>query len=157
MIVDRSVQHLRRGFSPYIGEASILLLISFGALFVSMKKHDWGLAIAVCVIWLLAFVYFSFGLKYKIFWTNEEIRQEASGGSVHVRYEAITKVQLEVANSAEFVSSSRPFRRITIYAEKPSGDTEFIDISLKHFNLTDIRRVLKSIHLHRPDLALPKL
>ncbi|MFC4763354.1 hypothetical protein [Dyella koreensis] len=134
-----------------------MLLISFGALFVSMKRHEWGIAIAVCVIWLLAFAYFSFGFKYKIFWTNEEIRQEASGGNVCVRYEAITKVQLEVANSAEFVSPSRPFRRIAIYAERPSGDADFIDISLKHFYLADVRKMLKSIHLHRPDLVLPKL
>lgn len=134
-----------------------MLLISFGALFVSMKKHEWGIAIAVGVIWLLSFAYFSFGFKYKIFWTNEEIRQEASGGNVCIRYEAITKVQLEVANSAEFVSPSRPFRRIAIYAERHSGDADFIDISLKHFNLADVRQVLKSIHLHRPDLVLPKL
>ena len=82
---------------------------------------------------------FFIGLKYKIYWTDEFVCQEASGrAKVCIKYGEITKISSEVSEPGQLLAASRPFRRIAIYAEKPHDEGKFIDVSLKHFVADDI-------------------
>jgi len=140
-----------------MGQVAILSLVTFCALFVSMKTHEWRLLLSVPVIWVLFLPLVYFGLKYKIYWTDSEVFQKASGGAdIRIKYNEIERIESEVSKLGELLSASRPFRRIAIYAENSRGEGKFIDVSLKHFAADDVRKLVRMIHGRRPDLALPK-
>jgi energy-coupling factor transporter transmembrane protein EcfT len=157
MTSSEKSQRLRRTISPYMGQIIILALVTLGVLFVAIKSNEWKLILSVPVMWLLFLVLVYIGLKYKIYWTDAEVCQEASGGQkVCIKYGEITKIASEISKPAELLSASRPFRRIAIYAEKPNGESKFIDVSLKHFSVDDVRKLMQAIHDRCPDLTLPK-
>ncbi len=64
-------------------------------------------------------------------------------------------IEQETSDLQTLLSMSRPFRRITIYGNTHEG-MKVIDVSLKHFNLDDVRKLMKVIHDHRPDLPMPQ-
>lgn len=150
-------QYLRRTIAPYAGQIIILALATLGALFVSVKKNEWGLLLPIPVMWFLFLILTCIGLKYRINWTNEKICQKASGGSkVCIQYSEITKITSEISKPGDIFAASRPFRRIVIYAGEPQGTGKFIDVSLKHFLADDVRKLMHTIHDRRPDLTLSK-
>jgi len=149
--------YLGRTIAPYMGQTAILVLVTLGLLFVSIEKHVWALALSTPVMWLLFGFLVYIGLRYKIFWTDKEVCQEASGAQrVCIMYGQITTVASEVSKPSELFAASRPFRRIVIYTGNPQGESKFIDVSLKHFAADDIRKLMRAIHQERPDLVLPK-
>jgi len=108
------------------------------------------------VMWLLFAPLVYIGLKYKVYWKDNEICQEASGGpKVCIAYGEITRLALETSKPAELPSSSRPFRRIAIYGGNVGNFDSFIDVSLKHFVADDIRKLMRAIRARRSDLELP--
>ena len=122
-----------------------------------MRTREWGLLLSVPVIWALFLPLVYFGLKYRIYWTDSEVCQKASGGAdVRIKFNEMTRIALEVSKPGELLSASRPFRRIAIYAGDSHNEGKFIDVSLKHFTADDVRKLMHAIHDHRPDLALPK-
>jgi len=150
-------QHLRRTVSPYMGQNIILSLVTLYLLFVSAKVRGWSLLLPASVIWLLFSILTYIGLKYKINWTDKEVCQEASGGpKICIPYSEITNVTSEISKPGELLAASRPFRRVAIYAGDPQGAGKFIDVSLKHFAADDVRKLMRVVHDHRPDLILPK-
>lgn len=150
-------QRLRRTIAPYVGQIIILSLATLYFVFLSIKAQEWkSTLVAVPVMWLLFSPLVYFGLRYKISWTDEEICMAASGGKVRIKYEEITDIESETSKPGELLAASRPFRRIAIYAGKPHGEAKHIDVSLKHFVATDIRKLMHAIHDRRPDLTLPK-
>ncbi len=150
-------QYLGRTISPYLGQIIILSLTTLFLLFVSIKTHEWGPLLSAPFFWLLFSILIYIGLKYKISWTDKEVCQEASGGpKICIQYSWITNVTSEVSKPGEVLAASRPFRRIAIYAEDPQGARSFIDVSLKHFAIEDVRKLMRVVHDRRPDLALPK-
>lgn len=155
MKADKEFCFLRRTVRPYVGQSAIMLIVTIWLLFVSAKTGDWGFMLGLAVA-LVPFLYLvSVGLKYKIYWTSQEVCQKASGGaSVRIKISAIANVVAERSRPAEMLSMSRPYRRITIY-EVGSDKSKFIDISLRHFNLGDIRDLLQSIRKQRPELTIP--
>jgi len=154
---NKQSQYLRRTIAPYMGQIIILVLVTFGVLFVCIKKHEWALLLPVSIVWLLFLILTCIGLKYKINWTDNEICQKASGGSkVCIQYSEITKVVSEISKPGDILAASRPFRRVAIYAEEPRGEGRFIDVSLKHFVTDDVRKLMCVIHDHRSDLVLPR-
>lgn len=158
MTSNEQSQYLRRTVAPYMGQIIILSLVTLGALYISIKKHQLELIFPVPLMWLLFLVLVYIGLKYKIFWTDKEVCQKASGGSrVCIKYADLTKVTSEISKSAEFLSASRPFRRIALYAEGLPGENKSIDVSLKHFVMDDVRELMRTIHDSRPDLVLPDI
>lgn len=150
-------QYLRRTIYPYVGQIAILLLVTFFVLFISVNTHVYKLLFSVPVIWLLFAPFMYFGLKYKIYWNDNELCQKASGQhDVYIKYSEITRIASEVSNPGELLSAARPFRRIAIYAGSVQDEGKFIDVSLKHFAVGDVRRLMRRVHERRPDLALPK-
>lgn len=157
MNADKDLRFLRRTVTPYVGQSTIILIVAIWTLFVSVRTGDWGFMLGLAVVLGLFLYLVSIGLKYKIYWTSKEVCQEASGGApVRIKFSEIANVVAERARSGEFFSMSRPFRRIAIYGVG-SDKSKFIDVSLRHFNLDDIRELLQNIHKHRPDLTIPKV
>lgn len=51
-----------------------------------------------------------------------------------------------------WVGNLRPFRRIAIYYRDDDSNEKYFDISLNHFPVKDVRRMLQEISLQRPDI-----
>lgn len=156
MMHKEQSHHLRRTVAPYTGQIVILALVTIGVLFVVLKTNEWKMVISVPVMWAIFLFLGYLGLKYKIYWTEEGVCQEADGGHVCMKYKEITSIRYETSTGAELISASRPFRRIAIYAVTSHGKSKRIDVSLKHFVLSDVDRLMHAIHDHRPELAMPK-
>ena len=155
---DRHLKSLRRTFTPYIGLMLILSGVTVFSIWVVYKTSQWGLLWSMAVIWpLTAFAYGYFGWKYRILWDETGLFMQASGGPErHFLFDEIVDVRVEVAGVSELASQSRPFRRIVVYKNKRSP-TGFIDISLRHFRLDDVRELLEEVQRRRPDLSVPIL
>lgn len=158
MTFGNQPQQLRGTIAPYMGQIVIFSLVTLGALFVSIQRGVWGLILSVLAVgWPLFGILVYIGRKYRIYWTEEDVRQQASGGSdVCIKYSEIARIASETSKPGEWLAASRPFRRIVIYAKKSHGEGKFIDVSLKHFVAGDIRNLMRAIHARRPDLTLPK-
>jgi hypothetical protein len=97
-----------------------------------------------------------FGMRYRIFWDNNEVIQKAVAGNyTKIRTDEITDIVQETSDIQTLATFSRPMRRIVIYARHADGG-KFIDVSLKHFVAGDIRKLMRAIHDRRPDLAIPR-
>lgn len=157
MTSEDQPKQLRRTIAPYMGQIVILSIVTLGALFVSIQRSVWDLILAVVAIWLLFAVQVFIGRKYRIYWTEDDVRQQASGGAdVSIKYSEIARIAFETSKPGEWLAASRPFRRIVIYAKKSHAESKFIDVSLKQFVAEDIRNLMRAIHGRRPDLSLPK-
>lgn len=148
-------QHLRRSIKPYVGQVLILVIVTGWVVFVAVFKHQWKLTVPIPVIWFFFIILLYFGMAYQISWNEEEICQEASGGRICIKFSDITNIEAEISKPLEFISASRPFRRISIYAENSESHLKYIDVSLKHFLTADIRQLMQVIHSRRPDLIIP--
>ncbi len=147
---------LRRTITPYVGQSIIIVGVTILVLYVARKDAQWGFLWGVALIWALftSYVYF-FGMKYRVFWNEEGVTMSASGGPRRsIKFDEITEVRYETASPNELLSQSRPFRRIVIFERRrdPNG---WIDVSLRHFRLDDIDRLLMEIKRRRPDIELP--
>lgn len=82
MTFGNQPQQLGRTIAPYMGEIVILSLVTLGALFVSIQRDVWGLILSVLVVgWPLFGVLVYIGRKYRIYWTEDDVRQRAGGGA----------------------------------------------------------------------------
>lgn len=144
---------LRRTLTPYIGQTAILIGVTVLTAYVAQEKRQWGLLWGLLVIWPLfaANVYF-FGMKYRIWWNDVGVTMSASGGQDRqVRFDEVSEIRYEIG-----LSQSRPFRRIVIFGSR-AGPFDSIDISLRHFRLEDIEKLLVDIRKLRPDIPLPAI
>ena len=160
------MQPLKRIVDPYVGQAVILGLVSLLVVSVAVAKHVPSFLIAILFIWILFAPIVYLGLRYRIYWNDEAVCQDASGGPrLCIGFDEITKVALEGGGTGRIVSGvatgrdtepGRPFRRIALYKHGKRGERNFIDVSLKHFAEGDIRALMRAIGARRPDLTLPK-
>lgn len=145
---------LRRSLQPYWGLIIIFAILTVCGLYYTFSSHDlFGLS----VLFGWVFVAFNtwFGMRYRIFWDNGEIIQKAVAGNLtKIQISEITDVVQETSDMQTLVTFSRPMRRIVIYAKHADG--KFIDVSLKHFVIEDVRKLMRVIHEQRPELTLPK-
>jgi hypothetical protein len=151
--------NLRRTITPYVGQTLILLGITVFLAYVAHKTSQWNLLWAAAAMWpLFAFAYLYFGLKYRVLWDSIGVYMRASGMKEErlVRYEDITSIRYETARVSEFAAQSRPFRRIVVKGHAHNRNA-FVDISLRHFRLEDIEKLLTEIHARRPDLTIPRI
>lgn len=153
---DDHSHRLPRTFRPYIGQTAILTIVTIFWFLVAIETREWRMLFAVPVLWLLFAYQMSLSLRYRISWGADGICQEASGGRVCVAYDEITKVAYETAKPGEYVSATRPFRRIAIYADTGADASKVIDVSLKHFSPLAIGQLVRTIGIRRPELSLPK-
>jgi hypothetical protein len=145
---------LRRSFQPYLGEAIIFGALSVLLVFAWMRTSNtsWLVAIIVLLVIVLASHYADF--RYRVFWRNGVIERVTSNG-IHttIRIADISRITLEKSESSAMLTLRRPMRRVTIYAM--NGD--HLDVSLRHFVVEDIRKMLQDIHKNRSDLTLPTI
>ncbi len=147
---------LKRSFRPYAALTVILAFVTILATAASVRTREVAPAMAMLGGWLLFLPIIFIGTRYRISWCNGSIVQKASGiPDVSIKADQITRVVQETSDLSTLVSMRRPFRRIAIYSEGSDG-TKFIDVSPKHFQSDDIRKLMLAIHKQRPDLTLPK-
>jgi hypothetical protein len=148
---------LRLTVSPYIGQTLILSMVTIFALWVAYAKQQWGF-FWIFLVWVLwaSYILF-FGLKYRVYWNDVGVVMRASGGpDRHIGFSEITKIQYETAKTNEFLSQSRPFRRIVIFGDKHDHNAR-IDVSLRHFRIQDIKNLISAIGERRPDIKIPPI
>lgn len=143
---------LKRNLSPImiwvimIGGIDLMLLLSA----FSRKEFDFGAIWSIVFISLLAAFIIYQNLCYTITWNGASIIQTAFGlHRITIEPSAITAIRSESSNIGTLVRANRPSNRIAIYA----GENRFIDISLKHFQFDDIRKLVGILHELRPDLS----
>jgi hypothetical protein len=149
---------LRRTVQPYVGQTLIILAVTAFSFWVAMTKEDWEIMWGPALIWALYSAYvLLFGLKYRISWDEAGVTMHASGGPKRIiRFEEISQVRYETAGVDEFLSQSRPFRRIVLLGSKHRLN-EQIDVSLHHFQSEDIKKLLAEIRNRRPDISIPSM
>ena len=141
---------LHRSVAPYIGIGTIIGGVSIYATAAGLGKDPWGTLEVNAVLWAIFAGWVYFGMRYRIYWRYGEIRQRASGKpDLVLKISDLESVSLETA-----VDAGRPFRRIALYAGSDT-QSQFIDVSLKHFVANDVRDLMRAIHAARPDLAIP--
>jgi len=148
---------LRRTIQPYVGQTIILGGFTVFSAFVFIKTSESAFLWAPAVPWLLFGVFIvCFGMKYRVLWDQESVVMRASGGPKRcIRFDEITSVKNEVSSAGDLLAQSRPFRRIAVYRNR--GPNEFVDISLRHFQMEDIQKLPEAIRKSRPDLDVPKI
>ena len=154
-MVENGLVALRRTIAPYVGQTVIFTAITAFCAYEGHKLKDWNVLWVPVVIWGCYAVLLGIGLKYIVLWNDTEVVMRASGlAERHIGFDEISAIRYELAGVSEFLSQSRPFRRVVIHGRK--HDTKaFIDISLRHFRLNDIEELLAAIHERRPDLTFP--
>ena len=73
-------------------------------------------------------------------------------GHITIAIPDIKSIKQESSFKEKKNGISRAMSRISIYDK----DNNFVDISLKHFQPEDIRKLMMSIHSIRPELDFPK-
>jgi len=130
--------------------------VTIFAAVIAFQQRDWRIIGVMPFGWLFLVLTIYVGTRYRIFWRDGAVIQNASGmPEVSINANEITRVALETSDTQTLLSLRRPFRRIAIYASSPN-QSKMIDVSLKHFAPHDIRRLMQAIHDRRPDLSIPK-
>ena len=147
---------LRHTITPYMLVPVILILIVLVSFPYMAKTGD----LSPFIIFIIGLLFFSpipiMGMFYCIWLQESKIIMRAGNGSLtSIEIDEIEKIKQETSDAATFISLRRPVRRISIYGKTSEG-IKLIDISLKHFRLDDIRKLMKVIHEIRQDLELPE-
>jgi len=139
---------LRFSIQPYVGMGVACALSLVMLFIISFETKTWDPLIEFWWLPSLLFAGWVFiGTRYRIFYDHACVKMVASGlAPVLIAYSEITRIR----NESSF-EQGRPFRRIAIYA----GD-RFVDLSLKHFVIEDVRSLIGVIQGKRPDLEFPK-
>lgn len=144
---------------PYVFLPAIFIVITLINIPYMERTHD------LTPVWILPFGLLVFvfpiiymNIRYRIWWRDNAIVMRAGGFAgviVTMRVEDIERIEQETSNARTATKMNRPFRRIAIYGKTAEG-YPYIDVSLKHFNLDDIRKLMRIIHDRCPNLEMPK-
>jgi len=153
---DQRLVPLRRTLQPYVVQTVIVLAVAVFAVYESAVSSDWQFMwIPAISLPLYGFYFLYFGARYRVFWNEDGVVMRARGGpDQQVRFDEITSVKKEISSASDVLAQSRPFRRIVV-SGSPNDPKARVDISLHHFDLSDINKLLTVIHAHRPDLDMP--
>jgi hypothetical protein len=154
---------LRHSLKIYSGIFIIYVVLMIGlGLLAGLTNNGGSMKDILLVLTVIFFLYFAFlyflNSRYQIFLENAEITMRAASLSADpkaptsIKISDITLIKREVSDVHTTVKLKRPFQRISIYDK---SDNKFIDISLKHFLMQDIRKLMKLIKEKRPDLDVP--
>jgi len=147
---------LRRSIHPYAALLIIWIVLTLLGLFDAIKFRDLNWLGAIAALWGIGIATQYANIRYRIFWEDGQIKQIAANRDVTIiRTSEIDRIVLETSDLQTLLALRRPSQRIAIYAQGKSGP-KWIDVSLKHFAVDDIRRLMRAIHERRPDLSLPK-
>ena len=146
---------LRRSVQPYVTLGAIFGGVAIWALVLAYRKLDRGTAESAVLLLAFYAAYVFLGMWYRISLRDNTITQRAFGKrNVSISIQDISSVGTEVSDAKTFVQMNRPMRRIVI-ASVRDGHATTIDVSLKHFLMADIRKLMQIIHSARPDLNVP--
>jgi hypothetical protein len=152
---------LRHSVGPYVFVFGVLCFAGLLTVDVGFTMGEWGgvyLLIIPIAIYVLK-IYF-YDLKYSISVKDRAITMCVATwfrtplAITTIRIADITSIKTETDDLTKAISSTRASRRIAIYDEHMEN-VKFIDISLKHFVLQDIRKLMEVIKAERADLIVP--
>jgi hypothetical protein len=146
---------LKRSLSPIAIWVVLIVVFNLASLLDAFSKipFDWGALEGSAFISLLGIFIIYLNLSYTVTWDGKAIVQTAFGlHRVVITPSEITAIRSERSNARELAQANRPSNRIAIYAGK-----RFIDVSLKHFQFSDVGELVKLIHAIRPDLSWDKV
>lgn len=136
----------------YVGMGAACLLTLGMLVFICEKTETWSPIFEVG--WLPPVLFLSWvalGWRYQVFYDEHQIVMKALGvRPVSIGFDQIAKIDKETS-----IARGRPFRRVVVYSIGSSG--KFIDVSLKHFMIQDVRELVGDIKHHRPDLVTPEI
>jgi hypothetical protein len=158
---------LRHSLQPYGGFVVIYAALAIFFVIASVTTNNWKDSVP-----LLSFLTAAFVILV-VFWAflNSRYRVALEDGTLvmqsaslfnksraltSIKIADITSVKKEISDTHSAIKLRRPFRRIAIYAGQGDG-AKWIDVSLKHFKLEDIRKLLRGIRDSRPDLDVPEV
>jgi hypothetical protein len=156
---------LRHSSKIYFGLFLIYVLLMVGLSSLAGLTSNWESMKDILFLLTGVFaLYFSFlyflNSRYQVLLEKDVITMRAASLSndpkayTSIRISDITAIRQETSNVGTTVKLRRPFRRIAIYDEH---NQKFIDISLKHFLLEDIRKLIEFLKEKRPDLDMSKV
>jgi hypothetical protein len=145
---------LRRDFQPYVGMgiANVFSVLMVGIMAIDTKTWAplWEFG------WLPPLLFAGWvylGMRYRVSYTDIGIEMIASGlAPAFIQFDGIARIENEVS-----IQRGRPLRRIAIYSSKQGGKVKWVDVSLKHFKIEDIRVLLDMIRQKRHDLEIPQI
>lgn len=147
---------LRLVARPYMLYPILIVFLVVISLPYIIRTHDYGMLAGPILVLFFSVIIVYFGTRYRVWWRNGNIvMRSADKIFVIISVEDIKSIKQETSDLHNVVKMRRPVRRISIYSNTLDGD-KFIDISLKHFNLEDIRKLINLIHERRPDLEMPE-
>jgi len=150
---------LRRVVGPYVIFPFVIVLLVIAWIPAGLRTHDWwtGLEVIGSLLPFIIIIVYTMS-RYRVIWENGTIITKSGGfgtGERIIDVKDITRIKQESSDIHTLARMVRPSHRITIYAKTHDGTT-FTDVSLKHFNLADVRKLMNFIHERRPDLDMPK-
>lgn len=146
---------LRRSVQPYVGLGVIIGGIAIWILVLAYRQMDKGTAESAVLLLGFYAAWVFLGMWYRIFLRENTITMRAFGKrNVSIAIQEISLVGTEVSDAKTLMKMNRPMRRIVI-ASVRNGSTRVIDVSLKHFVMADVRKLMGIIHSARPDLKVP--
>ncbi len=136
----------------------ILIILTLAWLPYMVNTHDWAplRVLPLGLFLLIPSIYMD--KQYRIWWSNDAILRRTAGFRAKVtkiKVEHIENIAQETSDFRTLISLSRPLRRISIYGNTADG-LQKIDISIKHFEFEDIRKIMQLIKEKRPDLSIPQ-
>ena len=147
---------LRRSAEPYVALGAILGGIAIWFLVDAYRKPDRGTVETAALLLGCYAAYVFIGTRYRMSLRDSTITQRAFWKrNVSISIGDISSVGTEVSDLTTLAQMNRPMRRIVIASVRDGGATT-IDVSMKHFLMADIRKLMRIIHSARPDLNLPK-
>ncbi|MGA9545347.1 MAG: hypothetical protein WBQ85_17355 [Candidatus Sulfotelmatobacter sp.] len=154
---EQKLKPLRRTITPYVGQMVIFALVTAFIEYVGYRTSQRAFMWSPTVLWTFFAALVYLGMRYRVLWNDSCVVMRASGGlERRLGFDEITEIKMKTAHVSEFLAQSRPFRRIVVQGRRRHPD-EFIDVSLRHFRPGDIDELLAAIHVHRPDLAVPRI
>src|SRR5208337_82088 len=134
---------LRRSIRPYMADMVITGIISALFIFAAIKNNNATLLWPVLILIAASAATRWSDLRYRVFWKNNAVERITSNGfKTTIVANDISHMEYETSGPNTLLRLNRPSRRITIY----SKNKEHLDVSLKHFTINDIRRLMQAIH-----------
>lgn len=147
---------LRIIIDPYVLVPLVCLAVGVMSIPYIIKTNDWSpiwCLLILCMIY--AWIPYT-SIRYRIWWQDGTIfQQSADRIMTSISISDINQIKRESSDLNTLLSLRRPSRRLTVYGDTSEG-SKVIDVSLIHFNLQDVRKLMKMIHNKRPNLEMPK-
>jgi hypothetical protein len=151
---------LRHSVKPYALIGTLLIILGILGLWIGFAASSWG------GFWMIVIVAIVYGLKvslfdfrYSISFRDDSIAMQVaswhptSSTLTIIEVSDITSIKRETSDLRTLSAQRRVSQRIAIYDDQHK---KVVDVSLKHFVESDIRKLMDTIHKMRPELQIPE-